>query len=145
MRLAASSVLAWLAALALILASLRAGGEPLSRADLFGFGSTSLALTLLLVALLYLPGLWLLKRLLGGTRPAAAFPAAAALALNAPAYLLLARVAGRTMVREEAITFALAIFAAGAVFGAGYVWAGRGPRRKFLKPARASVRSHTRD
>ena len=125
MRLALAALFSWLAALALILASLGANGEPVNRADLFGFGTTSLAMTVLMIALLYLPGLLLLKRRLAGTRPAAVFPLASGVALNAPAFAVLAYVAGRTMVKEEALMLALAALAAGLVFGAGFVWSQR--------------------
>lgn len=122
MKLALAALCSWLAALAVILVSLYAAGEPPSHADLFGFGTISLATTLLMIALFYLPGLWLLERRLAGVKPAAVFPLAAGLALNAPAFLALAYVAGRTMVAEEARTFALAALFAGLTFGLGYVW-----------------------
>ncbi|MCA1818005.1 MAG: hypothetical protein LC746_16725 [Acidobacteria bacterium] len=122
MKLALAALCSWLAALACIVASLYAAGETPSRADIFGFGTASLALTVLMIALFYLPGLWLLKRRLAGVKPAAVFPLAAGLALNAPAFLALAYVAGRTMVAEEARTFALAALLAGLTFGLGFVW-----------------------
>ncbi|MCA1630016.1 MAG: hypothetical protein LC774_06715 [Acidobacteria bacterium] len=90
MKLALSALVSWLASLASIMASFVAGGEPFSRADLLGFGTMSLALTILMIALLYLPGLFLLKRRLAGVEPAVIFPLVAGVALNVPAFLLLA-------------------------------------------------------
>jgi hypothetical protein len=133
MKLALSALVSWLAGLAIIMASLRAGGEPLSRADLFGFGTTSLALCALLIALLYLPGLFLLKRRLAGVKPLVIFPLVAGVALNAPAFLLLAYLSDRTLVPEEARAFALAALLAGLTFGLGFVWS----QRAKVTPARA--------
>ena len=125
MKLALSALVSWLAALLFITASLRAGGEPLSRADLFGFGTMSLALCVLTDALLYLPGLFLLKRRLAGVQPAVIFPLVAGVALNVPAFLLLSYLSDRTLVPEEAHTFALALLLAGVTFGLGFVWSQR--------------------
>jgi hypothetical protein len=125
MKLALTVLISWLASLAVIICALYVGSEPLSRADLFGFGTASLALTVLMIALFYLPGLLLLKRRLAGVKPAAAFPLAAGVALNAPAFLALAYLSGRTMVAEEAKTFALAALLAGVTFGLGFVWSQR--------------------
>jgi hypothetical protein len=125
MKLALSGLVSWLAALAVIMASLGASGEPLSRADLVGFGTTSLALTLVTIALLYLPGLFLLKRGLAGVKPAVIFPLVAGVALNVPAFLLLAYLSDRTLVPEEARALALAVLLAGITFGLGFVWSQR--------------------
>lgn len=133
MKLALSGLVSWLAALALILVSLRAGGERLSRADLVGFGTMSLALCVLVIALLYLPGLFLLKKRLAGVKPAVIFPLVAGVALNVPAFLLLAYLSDRTLVPEEAHAFALALLLAGITFGLGFVWS----QRARVSPARA--------
>jgi hypothetical protein len=125
MKLALSALASWLIGLASIMASFVAGGEPLSRADLFGFGTMSLALTLPMIALLYLPGLFLLKRGLAGVKPAVIFPLVTGVALNVPAFLLLAYLSDRTLVPEEARAFALAALLAGVTFGLGFVWNGR--------------------
>jgi hypothetical protein len=125
MKLALSALVSWLAGLAIIMASLRAGGEPLSRADLFGFGSMSLALCFVMIALVYLPGLFLLKRRLAGVEPAVIFPLVAGVALNVPAFLALAYLSDRTLIPEEARAFALAALLAGVTFGLGFVWSQR--------------------
>jgi hypothetical protein len=125
MKLALSALVSWLAALLVTLAWLAAGGEPLSRADLFGFGTMSLALTLPMIVLLYLPGLFLLRRRLAGVKPAVIFPLVTGVLLNAPAFLLLAYLSDRTLVPEEARAFALAALLAGLTFGLGFVWSGR--------------------
>ena len=126
MKLALSALVSWIAALLFITASLSAGGEPLSRADLFGFGTMSLALCALMIALLYLPGLFLLKRGLAGVKPAVIFPVVAGVVLNAPAFVVLAYLSDRTLVPEEARAFALAVLLAGLTFGLGFVWSQRG-------------------
>jgi hypothetical protein len=133
MKLALSALVSWLAALAVIMASLRVSGEPLSRADIFGFGTTSLALCVLVIALLYLPGLFLLKRRLAGVKPAVIFPLVAGVALNVPAFLSLAYLSDRTLVPEEARALALAVLLAGITFGLGFVWS----QRVKVAPARA--------
>jgi hypothetical protein len=125
MKLALSALVSWLAALAVVMASLVASGEPLSRADLFGFATTSLALCVLTDALLYLPGLLLLRRRLAGVKPAVIFPLVAGVALNVPAFLLLAYLSDRTLVPEEARALALAVLLAGVTFGLGFVWSQR--------------------
>jgi hypothetical protein len=125
MKLALSALVSWLAGLAVIMASLRAGGEPVSRADLFGFGTMSLALCVLMIALVYLPGLFLLQKRLAGVKPAVIFPLIAGVALNVPAFLVLAYLSDRTLVPEEAHAFALAVLFAGITFGLGFVWSRR--------------------
>jgi hypothetical protein len=132
MKLALSALVSWLVSLASITASFVAGGEPFSRADLFGFGTMSLALTLLMIAILYLPGLFLLKRRLAGVKPAVIFPLVAGVLLNVPAFLLLAYLSDRTLVPQEAHTFALAVMFAGVTFGLGFVWS----QRATASPAR---------
>jgi hypothetical protein len=122
MKLALSALISWLAALFSVVVWLRASGEPLSRADLVGFGTMSLALCVVMIALLYLPGLFLLKRRLAGVEPAVIFPLVAGVALNAPAFLALAYLSDRTLVPEEARAFALSALLAGLTFGLGFVW-----------------------
>jgi hypothetical protein len=125
MKLALSALVSWLVSLAVVMASFIADGEPFSRADLFGFGTVSLALCVLLIALLYLPGLFLLKRRLAGVKPAVIFPLVAGVLLNVPAFLVLAYLSGRTLGREEAFAFAHAVMFAGITFGLGFVWSQR--------------------
>ena len=126
MKLALSALVSWLAALLVTVAWLGASGEPLSRADLVGFGTMSLALCVLMIALFYLPGLFLLRRGLAGVKPAVIFPVVAGAVLNAPAFALLAYLSDRTLVPEEARAFALAALLAGVTFGLGFVWSQRG-------------------
>ncbi|HEX8162082.1 MAG TPA: hypothetical protein VF538_09430 [Pyrinomonadaceae bacterium] len=132
MKLALSALVSWLAALLSVMAWLGASGEPVSRADLVGFGTMSLALCAVMIALVYLPGLFLIKRRLAGVRPAVIFPLVAGVALNVPAFLALAYLSDRTLVPEEARAFALAALLAGTTFGLGFVWsqrAGETPER----------------
>ena len=133
MKLALSALISWLAALLVTMAWLGVSGEPISRADLVGFGTMSLALCVLMIALLYLPGLILLKRRLAGVKPAVIFPLVAGVVLNVPAFLILAYLSDRTLVPEEARAFALAVLLAGVTFGLGFVWS----QRHGVSPARS--------
>lgn len=96
--------------------------EPFSVADLVGFSTLSFVPAVLICALLYTPGLLYLKRILGKCEPRLLFPIASALALNAPAFLIIVWQAGRTMRSSEALSFSVIFLVMGLVSGAGFVW-----------------------
>ena len=103
--------------------------ELVSREDLTGVAGVSFVSTLLASAVLYAPGLYLLRRQRGGCRPAALFPVVSALPLNAPVALLMLiplRAGKVSGMGELALIFA-AFLAAGLVFGLGFVWNCRRP------------------
>ncbi|MDT7603869.1 MAG: hypothetical protein QOF61_1866 [Acidobacteriota bacterium] len=127
MKLALTTLLSWLAGLVVILASLYFvfGSADVSRADVMGFGTISFALTVLMVAIFYLPGLVWLKRRRAGVRPVTLFPLASGLALNLPAFALISYLAGKKFLASEGIIFAVALLVTGASLGLGFVWSQR--------------------
>jgi len=96
-------------------------GEPFSVADLVGFSTLSFAPALLVCALLYSPGLFYLKRRLGGCQPALLFPVVSVFILNAPVFLIIAWQTGRTMRSSEAVSFVVIFLVMGLVSGIGFV------------------------
>lgn len=122
MRLLLIFVLSWLAGLAAVSAISYFVYDELSRADFFGFAGFSLVGASLATALLYAPGLFWLRRLLGGCRPAIVFPVASSLFLNGPIFLIVALVAGRKIVSSEAVLFVSGFLATGLLFGIGFIW-----------------------
>jgi hypothetical protein len=127
MKLVLATLLSWLAGLAVILVLLYFvfGSADVSRADVMGFGTISFGLTVLMVAIFYLPGLMWLKRRRAGASPAALFAAASGLALNLPAFALIAYLAGKKFLVSEGAIFAAALLVTGASFGLGFAWAQR--------------------
>jgi hypothetical protein len=97
----------------------------LSVADFLGFGGTSLIASAVVFTVLYVPGLFWLRRRLKGCEPAILFPLASSLFLNAPLFMLLGLLAGRKLVASEAILFASGFLTAGLVFALGFIWSYR--------------------
>jgi hypothetical protein len=122
-RLIGVAAISWFACLTTVLfAIFIIDGWALSVPDLLGATSATLAASFLVIVLLYLPGLFWLKRRQGGCEPAIWFPLMCALVLNAPMFLLTAIMAGRSLVVAEAFIFIFAFMVLGAVFGFGFVW-----------------------
>ena len=97
----------------------------LSAADFLGFGGMSLIASAVVCTVLYVPGLFWLRRRLNGCEPAIFFPLASSLFLNAPLFMILALLAARKMVTSEAILFASGFLTTGLVFGFGFIWSYR--------------------
>jgi len=128
-RIVVLAMASWLSGLGVICAISYFFFGELSAADVVGFGGTSLIASSVLFTVLYVPGLFWLKRHLNGCEPAIFFPLASALFLNAPPFMLLALLAGRKMVASEAILFASGFLTTGLVFGLGFVWSYRSSNR----------------
>jgi hypothetical protein len=120
MKLLAISISSWLAGLIPVLAITHFAVEPLSFADLMGFTVMSLMAALPAIGLLYLPGLFWLRRRLGGCERAALFSVVAAFILNAPLIVFIGFQAGRSMARSEALLFICLFIITGLLFGLGF-------------------------
>jgi uncharacterized membrane-anchored protein YitT (DUF2179 family) len=59
---------------------------------------------------------------MGGCKPAAIFPFAAAVLLNLPVFLIAFLAIGRTLAPAEALAFIGAFILMGTAFGLGFVW-----------------------
>jgi hypothetical protein len=125
MKLLLVSVISWLAGLVPVLVFSHFFIEPLSLPDFMGFTIASLGITLITILLLYLPGLFWLRRRLGGCQRAALFPLMAAFVLNAPVILLTGLQAGKSMALSEALLFIALAVVVGLVFGFGFARAYR--------------------
>lgn len=115
--------LAWLAAAMLsATASALAYGERPSATDLVGFGLATLVTATVLVLACYLPGFWLLKRRVTRRLSAPWVAATSGLALNLPAFAVLALVANRmdAFAAGETLWFALFVLLFGLGFGLGW-------------------------
>ena len=88
----------------------------------------SFVASLFAFALSYLPAMFLLRRLLRGYKPAAAFPVAASLVFVLPAAFILGMFSTdgsgflRSLVSPEALLFYCMFVAVGVTFGLGFVW-----------------------
>lgn len=102
-------------------------GDPLSFEDLMGVGVMSVAYSLVVFSLVYLPGLLWLRQRLPGCEPAHYFPLFTGLVLNLPVavFVLLWHKLGGVFSTGEAVLFVIQFIVAGAVFGAGFVWHSR--------------------
>ncbi|HYP53810.1 MAG TPA: hypothetical protein VEQ42_09745 [Pyrinomonadaceae bacterium] len=105
------------------LALLYAGGEPLSAEDASGFAVFAFFPALLMCAASYAPGLFWLRRRVGGCRPAYLFPVFSATLLNLPAAAVLAAglLLGNFSGAGEVAVFLPAYVAAGLIFGLGFL------------------------
>ncbi|MGB8508343.1 MAG: hypothetical protein WCD76_08055 [Pyrinomonadaceae bacterium] len=122
-------VLSWLVGVAVYLSSLYIGyGETVGWADLTAVLGWSFAAVLIAFPLIYLPVLLMLRRLLRGNKPVAAFPVVAALLCIIPtsliSFMFSDSIAGflRSFVSHEAPMFYCMFIAAGVMFGLGFVW-----------------------
>ncbi|HEX8179313.1 MAG TPA: hypothetical protein VF525_07190 [Pyrinomonadaceae bacterium] len=98
--------------------------ETPSRNDVLGFGSLLLGAAVPVCGLLYVPGLFWLRRRLGGCRPVVLFPLAAGVLLNLPVVavsLFMARLKASMAVGEHTL-FIAGFVAMGLTFGLGFVW-----------------------
>jgi len=120
MKLLAISVSSWLAGLIPVLAITHFVVEPLSFADLMGFTVMSLIAALVAIGVLYLPGLFWLRRRMGGCERGVLFSLVAAFILNAPLIVFIGFQAGRSMARSEAILFISLFVVMGLIFGLGF-------------------------
>jgi hypothetical protein len=91
---------------------------------LTGLAGVSFVFTLLACAVLYAPGLYLLRRRRGSCGPAALFLLVSTLLLNVPVVLLMLIPlrAGLVSGLSELALVLCAFLAAGLVFGLGFLW-----------------------
>ena len=125
MRLALTAVLSLLTGLAAhLLMTVFVLQDLLSFEDLLGLGLMTAFYSLVIFFLLYLPGLFWLRRRLRGCEPAFYFPLFASLGLTLPVALFVGLMYryGGVFSAEEAVLLVLQFVVAGAVFGAGFVW-----------------------
>ena len=132
LKLAIVYIVSWLVGVAVYLSSLyliygqTAEGADLSAVLFWSFGAALLAFPLI-----YLPIMFLLRRLLRGYKPAVAFPAVASLIFVIPtAFILGIFSLGnggflRSLLSPEASLFYCMFVAVGVSFGLGFVWSFR--------------------
>lgn len=123
MKLISISLASWLLGLAAILMTFNVvEGYSLSMSSVKSTTILSLITTALVFSLAYAPSLFWLRQRLGGCRPAALFPVASALVLNAPVILIALFAIDRTLAVPEAFASIGAFILMGTVFGWGFVW-----------------------
>jgi hypothetical protein len=89
--------------------------------DLIGFATIGGALSIPTIGLMYVPGLFWLRRHRSGCSPRWLFPLSSGLILNLPIFVLTGLQAGRTMALSEALLFCVMFLIMGIVFGIGFV------------------------
>ena len=117
MKLLAISLGSWL----LCLLSMLITFSPEGNKDLEGT-ALSIIIAALLFSLAYAPALSLLRKRMGGCKPAILFPLASAVVLNLPVFLIEILAIGRTLAPAEAFACIGAFLLMGAAFGLGFVW-----------------------
>jgi hypothetical protein len=132
LKLAIVCVVSWLIGVAAYLSSLYLiYGQTAEGADLTAVLSWSFVAALFAFALIYLPVMLLLRRLLRGYKPAAAFPVAASSVFVFPTAFILGLFSTdgheflRSLASPEALLFYCMFIAVGVSFGLGFVWCSR--------------------
>jgi hypothetical protein len=122
-KLFALAVGAWLVGLATMLTWLVLFVERPDMADVLGFGTLTLGAALIIIPLLYVPGLFWLRRRRGGCRPAWLFPVVCGVLLNLPviAVSVLASRLKASMALGEQALFLTGFVMMGFAFGLGFV------------------------
>ena len=129
LKLAIVCVVSWLVGVAVYLSSLYLMyGQTAEGADLAAVLFWSFVAAVFAFPLIYLPIMFLLRRILRGYKPVAAFPAVAALVFVIPTAFILGmfsidgRGFLRSLVSPEALLFYCMFVAVGITFGLGFVW-----------------------
>ena len=124
-KLLAGFAAAWLAGLSVILILLYFGngGSDFTVTDFMGFGVLFVVASTMLMLVVYLPGLYWLRR---RSQKRFLFPVFSGVLFNLPIFLLLAVLSGRKMSPSEAFGFMLTFLVAGLVFGFAFGPAARG-------------------
>ena len=123
MKLFVVALAAWIAGIvAHLLPPVVLWQERFGAEDLLGIILMSAAYSLIIFFLIYVPGLFWLRRRLGGCAPAAYFPLAACL-LNIPVAVLiiLLHKFGGAFSTGEAVLFMIQFLVAGLVFAMGFI------------------------
>jgi hypothetical protein len=123
MKLLSISLGSWLLALIIILGAFALFDGPASLAEEVQRATfISVILSALLFSLAYAPSLFWLRKRMGGCKPALLFPAASAIVLNLPVFLIEIFAIGRTLAAPEALACIGAFLLMGTVFGLSFVW-----------------------
>src|ERR1041384_2361544 len=122
LKLFFSALIAWALGLGFICATLyfSNGGADFTMTDLMGFGVLAVVASGLLMLVLYLPGLYWLKRRRGGVKPRISFALLTGLFCNIPLFVTLIVLVNRKMSLSEAIGFIVTFLIIGSVFGLGF-------------------------
>lgn len=121
-KLFLSALAAWALGLAFISATLYFSNEgaDFTTTDIMGFGVMAIVASGLLMLVLYLPGLYWLKRRQGGVMPRISFVLVSGLVCNLPLFVTLIFLINRKMVLSEALGFMATFLIIGSVFGLGF-------------------------
>jgi len=122
LKLLLAAIVAWILGLASIAAILNFSndGVDFTVTDLTGFGTLAIAVSGLLMLVLYLPGLYWLKRRRGGVRPRLDFLLLPGVFCDIPLFIFLLALINRKMVLSEALGFIITFLIIGSVFGLGF-------------------------
>jgi archaellum biogenesis protein FlaJ (TadC family) len=125
LKLFLNAIVAWILGLACIAAILyfSNGGVDFTVTDLTGFGVLAIAVSGLLMLVLYLPSLYWLKRRHGGVERRIQFVLLAGLLCNIPIIIFLLTLINRKMVLSEALGFIATFLIIGSAFGLGFTLA----------------------
>ena len=123
-KLILSAIAAWAVGLAFIATTLYFvnDGADFTTTDLMGFGMLAIAVSGVLMLVLYLPSLYWLRKRRGGIKPRREFLLMTGLLCNVPVFILLLSLINRKMVLTEALGFIATFAIIGAVFGLGFTW-----------------------
>jgi hypothetical protein len=132
-KLILSAVAAWAVGLAFIAATLyfTNDGADFTVTDLMGFGTMAIAVSGLLMLMLYLPSLyWLKRRRQGSTgiKSRIEFLLLTGLLCNLPVFIILVSLINRKMSFSEAVGFMATFAIIGSVFGLGFNWVQSDPK-----------------
>ena len=121
-KLLLNAVIAWVLGFAFIAITLyfTNDGADFTTTDLMGFGVLAVVASGLMMLLLYLPGLYWLKRRRGGVTPRMNFILLTGLLCNIPLFITLIILINRKMSPTEAIGFIVTFLIIGSVFGLGF-------------------------
>jgi hypothetical protein len=128
-RLLAISILSWLLGLAVYLTLLNFYfDQPIGKADLIAVTTWSLVAALIVFPAVHLPIMLLVRKVLGGYKPAIVFAVAASLVFLIPAIFIFWMFSTSfsnfilSLASSEAFLFYSMFIAAGVSFGFGFVW-----------------------
>src|SRR4030095_7510217 len=121
-KLLLNAVVAWALGLAFIAATLYFSndGADFTTTDLMGVGVLAIVASGLLMLLLYLPGLYWLKRRRGAVKPRMSFVLLTGFVCHVPVFITLIILINRKISLSEAIGFILTFLIIGSVFGLGF-------------------------
>src|SRR5215217_1513839 len=125
LRLFLNAIVAWILGIASIAAILyfTNDGVDFTVTDVTGFGRLAIGISGLLMLVLYLPGLYWLKRRRGGVTPRLEFMLLTGVLCNVPVIIFLLTLINRKMVLSEALGFIATFLIIGSVFGLGFTLA----------------------